>query len=1243
MKKNILLIIFTAFFYASLFAQVPANDNCSGALPIALGNPPPCGTGLQAGPFTTVSGNITFATPGNPYIYQPGCSGSGGPNQAFPANDIWYSFVATGFQCVINITSTFANPNVAFYSGNCAALGGGIGGCAVGSGGAVTLTVNQLVPGTTYYLQISGNTGQTGTFTMQIQNNKDCADCLVNSNITVNPLPTNGAYAPNTTVNFCFHIGQYNTINTNWLHGVQLSFGSGWNAASVVPNVPTPLTAMGTWSYYPGGIGVQNAQTWGAGWYFDSNNNGSGFPVALDGNPKNNYGDSQGGASDISTAGQWNFCMAITTSPLCNPGSNLSVIFNTSGDGESGIWNNSGCAGDSPAIFHAIGSCCPPNMSALPTKCNGTNTGSATATPVGAAGPYTYNWSGPAAYTSSLSNVAGANSISNVASGIYTVTIIDNNLCAVNATVQVTQPTAVTATPSFTNAGCAGNGTASVTVNGGTPGYTYTWSPSGGNASSASVPAGTYTVTIEDANLCAKTATYNIINTGTINPAFTTPTYTQCLNGNSFVFTALSAVGTHTYSFNPVAGAPAVGNTSTYGPVNFTTAGTYTVTHTIVNGVCAATTTSVIVINPPPVANANSNSPVCVSNNINLTSSGGTSYAWSGPNAFASGIQNPSVVGATLADAGVYTVTVTALGCTNTATVNVVVNSPTTSASNTGPFCQGTTIQLNTPIATTYAWSGPAGFVSNVQNPTQANSTLAMGGTYTVLVSFGTCTASATTSVVVNALPSPTITSNSPVCAGQDINFTGSGGLTYFWFGPNAYSSISQNPTITGATLNNAGTYTLVVTAANTCSNTTTQNVVVNALPSPVANGTTVCFGTNANLTASGGTSYAWNGPNGFLSASQNPVVIGVTNASIGQYTVIVTDANTCTNTAFVIVNVSPIPSPTATSNGTVCLNGIINLNGFGGNTYSWAGPNNFFSTNAAPTVSASSISTGGVYTLTAYSGANCSATETVNMVVNPLPTGAIIGVNKGCAPFCTVFTCTSTSVIQNYNWNLGNGGGFNNGNSIINNCYTTAGIYTISTVLTDVNGCINTVTFTAEAYPKPNADFSYVLGEPQLNNSSEANFTDNSSGAVITNWNWYFTNTNQNQSTQQNPTFVYSDIGEYLIALVVKSNYGCLDTVLKPITISEDFGIWIPNAFTPTEDGINDVFQPKGYGILKYNITIYDRWGEKLYASKNIFEGWDGTYNGQLCKDDVYIWKITVTNIFHKQKDYVGHVSLIR
>lgn len=1239
MKKYFVLILIGLLFRANSFAQAPANDNCSGAIPIALGTPPPCGTGLQLGPFATVNGNITNATPGNPYIYQPGCSGSGGPNQAFPANDVWYSFVATGFQCVINITSTFANPNVAFYSGNCAALGGGIGGCAVGTGGAVSLTVNQLVPGTTYYLQVSGNTGQTGTFTMQIQNNKDCADCLVNSNITVNPLPVGGAYPPNTTVNFCFHVGQYNTINTNWLHGVQLSFGSGWNPASVVPNVPTAISTAGTWAYYPAGIGTVNGQSWGPGWYFDF--------APQDGLPANNFGDSNSGGvagvPDVSTASQWNFCFAITTNPVCSPGSNLSVTFNTSGDGESGSWSNAGCAGDSPAIFNAIGACCPPNMSSLPTKCNGTNTGSATATPVGSAGPYTYNWAGPAGYTSSVTGVPGATNISNVAAGIYTVTIIDNNLCAVNATVQVTQPTLLTTTPTFTNAGCSGNGTTSVTASGGIPGYTYTWTPSGGNASSASVPAGSYTVTVQDANLCTKTATYNVLNTGTISAAFSTPTGTQCINGNSYVFTAASAVGTHTYSFSPSVGAPPVGNSSTYGPVSFTSPGTYTVTHIIVNGVCTATTTTVVVVNPQPTPIIGSNSPVCVSNNINLTSGGGTSYSWSGPNSFASLTQNPIITNGSALNAGVYTVTVTALGCTSSATVNVVVTTPTTSASNTGPFCQGANIQLNTPSATTYQWSGPGGYVSNVQNPVRPNSTLAMSGTYSVLVSFGTCTAAATTSVTVNALPTPSISSNSPVCLGKDINFIGSGGVTYQWFGPASFSSGIQNPTISAVTLTNSGTYTLVATAANSCTNSITQNVVVNASPLVSANGATVCEGSNANISASGGVTYSWSGPNGFSSVLQNPVIASTSSANAGAYVVFVTDANTCTNVAVANIAISALPTPTATGSGSLCLNSIASLAASGGTAYSWIGPNNYSASGPTPTLLVNTMSAAGIYSVMVTNAANCMASTTVNLIVNGLPNASLTSVNKGCVPFCTTFSCISSASIQAYDWNFGNGVSFSNNLGVNQSCYNFTGTYTANVVVTDINGCKGSSSFTIETYPKPNADFTYVVGQPQDNSSSEVNFSNTSSGANITGFNWYFANTNQYQSTQQNPTFVYGESGNYMVALLVKSDKGCADTVLKPITIGEDFGIWVPNAFTPNEDGTNDVFQPKGHGITSYYIMVFDRWGEKLYTSKNIYEGWDGTRDGILCKDDVYVWKIVVTNIFNKQKEYVGHVTLVR
>ena len=1009
MKIRIVTFIFMFFVsLVELTAQAPVNDNCTGALPIVLAAPPLCGVGLQQGAATIVNGNITNATPGNPYIYQPGCSGAGGPNQAFPANDIWYSFVATGFQCVISISSTFANPNIAFYSGTCAALGGGIGGCAVGAGGTVTLTVNQMVPGTTYYLQVSGNTGQVGTFVMNIKNNKDCSDCLTGSNITVNPLPVNGAYAANTTVNVCLHIGSYKTVNTNWLHGVQLSFGSGWNPALVVPNVPVSISGIGNWAYYPAGIGVVNAVNWGPGWYFDSPN-----PNPLDGNPATNFGDNICGIAvncvDISTAAQWNFCVSLTTKAACLPGSNLNVTFNTSGDGESGIWSNTGCAGDAPVVFNAIGACCPPVMTSSAVACFAGSTGSAIATPVGAAGPYTYNWAGPAAFTATTTNVAGANTVSNVIAGIYTVTIIDANLCAVSRTVQVTQPTSITATPSSTNASCSGNGTASVTLAGGTPPYTYTWVPVGGNASSASVPQGNYTVNVQDSKLCNQTKTVNV---------------------------GLTAV-----------------------------------------------------------------------------------------------------------------------------------------------------------------------------------------------------------------LPLPTIASNGPICFGQDLVLTGGGGLSYQWYGPSLFTSTIQNPTITAANISNSGIYTLTILGANGCTNSITLNVIVNPLPIISAIGATVCSGNNANLTATGGVVYNWVGPNGFVSLNQNAVVLGANALSEGQYTVVVTDANTCTNIAVANLTTSPVPTPILASNGPLCLGAVLSMSVDGGGTYVWSGPNNFVSNLQTFTLSAASNSIAGAYTATVTSLIGCKSSSTIVIVINPLPPIILSSDKKaGCAPLCVNFSCTSTSQIQTYNWNLNNGG-----NSFFPNlpntygCFNTAGVFTITSSVTDNNMCRNSETYTIEVYPKPVADFDYTPRKPIVNVNSDVTFIDASYNANVVNWNWFFMCTEQYQSNQKNPTFVYKDPGQYLVALVVKSDRGCADTVLKPLVIGEDFGIWIPNAFTPNDDRVNNTFEPKGYGIVKYTMTIFDRWGEKIYVSKDFSVGWDGTKDEKMCKDDVYIYKIIITNVYNLQKEYVGHVTLLK
>ncbi|MGZ3885559.1 MAG: T9SS type B sorting domain-containing protein, partial [Bacteroidia bacterium] len=94
-----------------------------------------------------------------------------------------------------------------------------------------------------------------------------------------------------------------------------------------------------------------------------------------------------------------------------------------------------------------------------------------------------------------------------------------------------------------------------------------------------------------------------------------------------------------------------------------------------------------------------------------------------------------------------------------------------------------------------------------------------------------------------------------------------------------------------------------------------------------------------------------------------------------------------------------------------------------------------------------------------------------------------------------------------------------------------------------------------------------------------------------------------------------------------------------------EDFGIWVPNAFTPNGDGLNDIFYAKGYGITKFNMDIFDRWGEKVFSSSDLSDSWDGSRgaSNKTIENGVYTWLIRVTNVAGKAKELSGHVTLIK
>nr|WP_315175613.1 gliding motility-associated C-terminal domain-containing protein [uncultured Flavobacterium sp.] len=256
-------------------------------------------------------------------------------------------------------------------------------------------------------------------------------------------------------------------------------------------------------------------------------------------------------------------------------------------------------------------------------SCNNGSNGSATVSVTGGTSAYTYSWA-PAGGTAATA--------SGLSAGTYTVTVTDANSCQATQSFTITQPVVLVATPaSQTNVSCFGgsNGSATVNVSGGTSAYTYSWSPSGGTAATASgLSAGTYTVTVTDANLCTTTQSFTITQPPVLIASAAAQTNVSCNNGSngSATVSVTGGTGDYTYSWAPAGGTAAT--------ASGLTADTYTVTVTDVNG-CTATQSFTIT---QPTSITATTSQINISCNgasdgsASVTPSGGTgsyTYSWS--------------------------------------------------------------------------------------------------------------------------------------------------------------------------------------------------------------------------------------------------------------------------------------------------------------------------------------------------------------------------------------------------------------------------------------------------------------------------------------------------------------------------------------------------------------------------------------------------------------------------------------
>lgn len=461
-----------------------------------------------------------------------------------------------------------------------------------------------------------------------------------------------------------------------------------------------------------------------------------------------------------------------------------------------------------------------------------------------------------------------------------------------------------------------------------------------------------------------------------------------------------------------------------------TSSQTYTLVATATSG-CSATASLPVTVNPLPTVMAMSDdadNTVCAGTSVTLSGMGASTYTWTG------GVTD--AVAFTPTGTATYTVTGTDVnGCMNTATATITVNPlPTVMAMSDdadNAICDGASVTLSGMGATSYSWTG--GVSDGVAFTPTGTATYTVTGT-----DANGCMNTATTTITVNPIPTVTAMSDdadNTVCAGTAVTLTGMGASTYTWTG-GVTDAVAFNPAGTA-------TYTVTGTDANGCMNTATTIITVNPLPMVMAmsdnSDNAVCAGSAITLSAMGtATSYTWD--NGVTDA------VAFIPTSTATYIVTGTDANSCTNTASITITVNALPVVDLGPDFTQCGSATLDA-GNAGASFAWS------DASTGQTLTVTSTAT---YSVTVTDGSTgCSASDMVNVTINPLPV-------VDMAPFATL-VCNNMGVVT-----LTGGspaGGVYSGTNVSGVTFDPTGLtgmYLFTYTVTDANNCMNSDTASA-------------------------------------------------------------------------------------------------------------------------------------------------------------------------------------
>lgn len=939
-------------------------------------------------------------------------------------------------------------------------------------------------------------------------------------------------------------------------------------------------------------------------------------------------------------------------------------------------------------------------ISQINVACFGTSTGSITVTPAGGTGPYTYAWYPDSTFTGS--NATG------LSAGVYGVTISDALGCQNTDTANITQPaSAVSVATSVSNVSCNGgtNGFIAFAISGGTPPYSYLGNQIPAVDTIKNLPAGDYSAVITDANQCAITVYDTITQPGPQSITFSNQTNETCFGQNIGTVTAtfVNATGAVNFEWSDTAtgatvsnllagtysvtgtdanGCSAVGsvtitqpasqplnvavvNSTCYGqpggalatPTGGTNpytyawsapaigidsaaivpAGTnYTVTATDANH-CEETAT--FSVTQPPhinitISQVNVGCFGASTGSITLTVMGGTpgyTYQWTPATAVGS---NPTGLAA-----GLYSVTVTDLA-------NCSVDTSTTITQPAGPL---TVVEDSVNIACfgqstgsiTLIVTGGTPQYSYTWNPNVATdstpSALAMGTyAYTVQDANG-CSVDSSVSLIQPAAALTVTTSEVNVLCFDSstgvviaIPSGGTSPYTYSW-SPN----VGNTDTVSNVL---AGSYSVTVTDFNGC--TISAPVVVTQPQMGLSETETQvndsCFG-NANgsiaITAGGGTgnlSYTWN-PN--ISTTDNATALAA-----GVYALTITDANNCTLGASYTITQPGQLTVSAIGTNDSCFgqaNGTIIATADSGTP----GYNYSAAFNGTNTPSATGQFTGlaaGSYTIYATDQNGCVDSTTYTITQPPVLSAIVNPSNPTCYGYTNgSIAVTGTGGTPNYTYIFSTGAVNSTGNLV----GLAQGTYMLT--VSDANSCAFD---TSVVLVQPDSFIIAItpaVAQVNLGDSLPLETSTNQSGSMS--YAWY---PNNGLSCYNCADPVFDGVYTETYQVTVTTSDSCMAVANFSVTVVPNYNIFIPNVFSPVGNGANDFWQIFGdFSSLKQvYVSVFDRWGEKVFESDDMNFKWDGTFKGKPAPEGVYVYSIKFVWLDnHSDDGRKGSITLLR